>query len=90
LSEWIILSGLFGSVCSQKGNPSDCDLFVVSRARPGEEGWKELRETLREIKVEFELAFTLPLNVVLLTESEWVSEHPFFQGYRQLSNIDMR
>lgn len=67
----ILKSFIFGSIAKGSQNPNDCDLFIVTNQTPFTEKWKYFINEMEQLKVEFEIKFSLKLNVTINTEKEF-------------------
>jgi predicted nucleotidyltransferase len=76
--QFISKAGVFGSVSRGGGSPNDCDLFVISNGLPNSPSWIKLRKQLAKIKDDFFSQFKIPLNIILLTYSEWEEKRHIF------------
>jgi predicted nucleotidyltransferase len=68
---------LFGSFVTDKEEPNDCDIFIVTNQTPLTDKWEEFLNTVTIIKVEFLEIFGLPLNTSINTEKEFTEESVF-------------
>jgi len=69
--QYIISSFLFGSITTEKVNPSDCDLFLVTKLTPDDSNWREFLKEVSYLKKDFFNCFQLPLNTTINTEVEF-------------------
>jgi predicted nucleotidyltransferase len=76
-NENIVKAFLFGSFVTDKEEPNDCDIFIVTNQTPLTDSWKEFLNAIAVIKVEFLESFGLPLNASINTEKEFTEESAF-------------
>ncbi len=68
---------MFGSFITDKLNPNDCDMFVVTSLTPYNEEWRDFIEWVDNIKKEFLERYHLPLNIIINTEKEFTDSSEF-------------
>ncbi|MFP5042926.1 DUF6932 family protein [Parasediminibacterium sp. JCM 36343] len=73
----IVKAFLFGSFVTDKEEPNDCDIFIVTNQTPLTDNWKEFLNAVAVTKVEFLESFGLPLNASINTEKEFTEESAF-------------
>ena len=76
-NENIVKAFLFGSFVTEKEEPNDCDIFIVTNQTPLKDNWKEFLNTIAITKIEFLENFGLPLNASINTEKEFTEESAF-------------
>ena len=76
-NENIVKAFLFGSFVTDKEEPKDCDIFIVTNQTPLKDNWKEFLNIIAITKVEFLESFGLPLNASINTEKEFTEESAF-------------
>jgi predicted nucleotidyltransferase len=76
-NENIVRAFLFGSFVTEKEEPNDCDIFIVTNQTPLKDNWKQFLNTIAITKVEFLENFGLPLNASINTEKEFTEESAF-------------
>ena len=80
---------IFGSFITDKENPNDCDIFIVTNKTPSEGGWKELLKLITLTKIEFCEAFGLPLFETINTEKEFTEYSAFRERILKKKTIDI-
>ena len=76
-NENIVRAFLFGSFVTDKEDPNDCDIFIVTNQTPLKDNWKQFLNSVAIIKVEFLESFGLLLNASINTEKEFTEESAF-------------
>lgn len=73
----IVRSFIFGSIAKGSKAPNDCDLFIVTKQTPLMDNWDSFINEVDQLRVDFEVAFLLKLNVIINTEKEFSEYSPF-------------
>jgi len=88
--DFIVISFIFGSVVKGKKIPNDCDLFVVTNQTPFLKDWSSFITEMEELKIDFELIFSLKLNIIINTEKEFLEYSPFKERILNKPIIEIR
>lgn len=83
-SDYISKMAIFGSIARNTGDPNDCDLVIVSPKNVDSYEWQSLQKRIKAIETDFLSEFSLPLNVALLTEGEWIENQSIYKDLIQV------
>lgn len=78
---------IFGSAMQGNAKPNDVDVLLVSKWNPDCDSWRLLQGHCRQMRVEFEQLFKLPLSLILLCNSEMNEEAWFVDALRPRYSI---